>query len=226
MAYNVLLRREPDEPAWTEQAEAMGSGDPLPRRRGRPDPAARASSGTRCPSARPASTALSTPAGQSSSSGSRPQEDRRPRWRAHHRPARRPGRPRLSLRLRRTGRRRSAARRSSSALPFRALRTRGNRPWAGPLRVPLDGGPLLRGRRSVDLVYSGQSIEHVSEADGDVVLAEAARDPRAREVTSPSTPRTAGSVVCNSPISSIPTTRSSTPFPSCGRSCRLPASRC
>jgi hypothetical protein len=26
MAYNVLLRREPDEPAWTEQADAMGSG--------------------------------------------------------------------------------------------------------------------------------------------------------------------------------------------------------
>ena len=26
MAYNVLLRREPDEPAWTEQAEAMAGG--------------------------------------------------------------------------------------------------------------------------------------------------------------------------------------------------------
>ena len=26
MAYNVLLRREPDEPAWTEQAEAMAAG--------------------------------------------------------------------------------------------------------------------------------------------------------------------------------------------------------
>jgi SAM-dependent methyltransferase len=26
MAYNVLLRREPDEPAWTEQAEAMAKG--------------------------------------------------------------------------------------------------------------------------------------------------------------------------------------------------------
>jgi predicted SAM-dependent methyltransferase len=26
MAYNVLLRREPDEPAWTEQADAMASG--------------------------------------------------------------------------------------------------------------------------------------------------------------------------------------------------------
>ena len=26
MAYNVLLRREPDEPAWTEQTQAIGGG--------------------------------------------------------------------------------------------------------------------------------------------------------------------------------------------------------
>ena len=32
---------------------------------------------------------------------------------------------------------------------------------------------------SVDLIYSGQSIEHVSEADGDVVLEEVVPDPRA-----------------------------------------------
>ena len=36
MAYNVLLRREPDEPPWTEQAEAMAGRLALPRRPGRP----------------------------------------------------------------------------------------------------------------------------------------------------------------------------------------------
>ena len=52
---------------------------------------------------------------------------------------------------------------------------RRHRSRTGPLRVPVDGRPVVRRRPSVDLVYSGQSIEHVTEADGEIVLKEAFR---------------------------------------------------
>src|SRR5438445_210082 len=50
-------------------------------------------------------------------------------------------------------------------------------PRAGPIRYPYQSMTDLTGIDSgtVDLVYSGQSIEHVTEADGDVVLREVAR---------------------------------------------------
>ena len=68
---------------------------------------------------------------------------------------------------------------------------------------------------SVDLVYSGQSIEHVPEAAGDEVLAGCLPGPAARRATWPSTPRTAASAGCSRTTSSIPTTTSSTRSSSC-----------
>ena len=65
---------------------------------------------------------------------------------------------------------------------------------------------------SVDLIYSGQSIEHVTEEDGDVVLKESFRILEARWVSWPSTRPTVWSAGCSRPPSSTPTTRWSTPW--------------
>jgi hypothetical protein len=45
----------------------------------------------------------------------------------------------------------------------------------GGVRLPLHGGSEPLRRRSFDLVYSGQSIEHVTESEGDTVMREVFR---------------------------------------------------
>ena len=168
MAYNVLLRRDPDEPAWTEQAGAMAAGllthaDMVDRircsnefRTARADPP-----GAAC-------TAPSTPAGASSSSAC-PRPGASSTWAAAHTSDARGALVALglSLRLRRAGDRRPAPRRPPPASTSRSA--------SGPA-TPIGAGsatstgrwPTCRSPRtpSVDLVYSGQSIEHVTEADG------------------------------------------------------------
>ena len=77
---------------------------------------------------------------------------------------------------------------------------------------------------SVDLVYCGQSIEHVSLEDADTVLAEigASCGPAASWASTPPTP---GSPACTRRRSSIPTTSTSTPTPRWWPSSRRPGSR-
>jgi SAM-dependent methyltransferase len=175
MAYNVLLRREPDEPAWTEQADAMTSGalshdDVVDR--------------IRCSSEFRNQVPIGPASLHSSLHASR----------AEFIIGLPPARRIVDLGGGHTIDPRGALVVLGYPYDFDELVVVDLPPDARhPLYRSERFGPeeTARGRvryeyrsmsdlsfaadGSVDLVYSGQSIEHVSEADGDVVLAEAAR---------------------------------------------------
>ncbi len=175
MAYNVLLRREPDEPAWTEQAEAMGSGalsheDVVDR--------------IRCSSEFRNQVPIGAASLHSSLHASR----------AEFIIGLPPARRIVDLGGGHTIDPRGALVVLGYPYDFDELVVVDLPPDdRHPLYRSERFGPEDTGRgrvryeyrsmadlsfapdQSVDLVYSGQSIEHVSEADGDVVLAEAAR---------------------------------------------------
>ncbi len=175
MAYNVLLRREPDEPAWTQQAEAIASGalshdDVVDR--------------IRCSS----EFRTQVPVGEANLHSSLHAS------RAEFIIGLPPARRIVDLGGGHTIDPRGALVVLGYPYEFDEL--------VVVDLPPDDRHPLYRSERfgpeetargrvryeyrsmadlsfaadgSVDLVYSGQSIEHVTEADGDVVLAEAAR---------------------------------------------------
>jgi SAM-dependent methyltransferase len=175
MAYNVLLRREPDEPAWTEQAEAMASGalsheDVVDR--------------IRCSSEFRTQVPIGVASLHSSLHASR----------AEFIIGLPPARRIVDLGGGHTIDPRGALVVLGYPYDFDELVVVDLPPDdRHPLYRSERFGPeeTARGRvryeyrsmadlsfapdESVDLVYSGQSIEHVGEADGDVVLAEAAR---------------------------------------------------
>ncbi len=175
MAYNVLLRREPDEPAWTEQADAMASGilshdDVVDR--------------IRCSSEFRNQVPIGAASLHSSLHASR----------AEFIIGLPPARRIVDLGGGHTIDPRGALVVLGYPYDFDELVVVDLPPDdRHPLYRSERFGPeeTARGRvryeyrsmadlafapdESVDLVYSGQSIEHVSEADGDVVLAEAAR---------------------------------------------------
>ena len=146
-AYNVLLRREPDEPAWSEQAGALTAGS-SPTSTSSTGSAAPASTGPRCRSGRPACTAPSTSAGASSSSGC-PRPRRIVDLGGGHTIDARGALVLLGypVRLRRAGGGRPAAGRPAPPLPLGAVRWAGDRTGHRALRVPVDGRPLVRRRR-------------------------------------------------------------------------------
>jgi SAM-dependent methyltransferase len=175
MAYNVLLRREPDEPAWSEQAGALASGAMT-----RADVVDR----IRCSSEYHTEVPVGLASFHSSLHASRCQFIR--------------GLPPAERIVDLGGGHTVDARGALVVLgypyDFEELVVVDLPPDD---RHPLyhserfGAGDTLRGRvryeyrsmadlsfaedASVDLVYSGQSIEHVTEADGDTVLAEAFR---------------------------------------------------
>ena len=215
MAYNVLLRRDPDPTAWDEYTGSLTDHLLSYDGHGRPDPhVQRIPGGGPARRRRPARL----PARQPVRVHHRPAPGP-----AHHRRGRRPhlgrpggaGGPRLPLRLRRAGHRRPAPGRPAPALQVGPLRRRGHRPGTGPLRVPVDGRPVVRRGPSRWTWSTAASPSSTCPRRRATRCWPGRSGPCARAGTWPSTPRTAACAGCSRTTSSTPTTTSSTPSSSC-----------